>query len=152
MPSSSRLFPVGWHVYFACIHVVLSSKSLIVTFDWLVTQRWVRGQSGGFWGWQTQLDHFQVSSMCISHVCMCIHVYYMFNTRYTPASGLVVLAILKNPYFVVLWNILEIAHMHHASSDVIGSQGIENQSHHSIHDVYLQFPLYFTTILFWPLT
>ena len=37
--------------------------------------------------------------------------------------------------------------MHHASSDVIGSQGVESQSHHSMHDVYLQFPVYFTTIL-----
>ena len=37
--------------------------------------------------------------------------------------------------------------MHHASSDVIGSQGVESQSHHSMHDVYLQFPLYFTTIV-----
>ena len=36
--------------------------------------------------------------------------------------------------------------MHHASSDVIGSQGVESQSHHSMHDVYLQFPVYFTTI------
>ena len=47
---------------------------------------------------------------------------------------------------LVLWNILEIAHMHHASSDVIGSQGVESQSHHLMHDVYLQFPVYFTTI------
>ena len=38
--------------------------------------------------------------------------------------------------------------MHHASSDVIGSQGVESQSHYSMHDVYLQFPVYFTTILF----
>ena len=37
--------------------------------------------------------------------------------------------------------------MHHASSDVIGSQGVESQSHHLMHDVYLQFPVYFTTIL-----
>ena len=36
--------------------------------------------------------------------------------------------------------------MHHASSNVIGSQGVESQSHHSMHDVYLQFPVYFTTI------
>ena len=42
--------------------------------------------------------------------------------------------------------VLEIAHMHHASSDVIGSQGVESQSHHLMHDVYLQFPVYFTTI------
>ena len=26
-------------------------------------------------------------------------------------------------------------------------QGVESQSHHSMHDVYLQFPVYFTTIL-----
>ena len=38
--------------------------------------------------------------------------------------------------------------MHHASSDVIGSQGVESQSHHLMHDVYLQFPVYFTTIIF----
>ena len=38
-------------------------------------QRYVRGQNRGFWGWQTQLDHSQVYSMCISHVYTCIHVY-----------------------------------------------------------------------------
>ena len=37
--------------------------------------------------------------------------------------------------------------MHHASSDVTGSQGVESQSHHLMHDVYLQFPVYFTTIV-----
>ena len=36
--------------------------------------------------------------------------------------------------------------MHHASSDVIGSQGVESESHHWMHDVYLQFTVYFTTI------
>ena len=77
--------------------------SLIVTFDWIVTQRWVRGQSGGSWGWQTQLDHSQVCSTCISRVytCIsraytCIHVKY---TCYTSGNGLVMLAIPKNPNF-----------------------------------------------------
>ena len=67
---------------------------LIVTFDKIVTERWVRGQSGGSWGWQTQLDHSQVCSICISRAYTCIHVKY---TCYTSGNGLVMLAILKNP-------------------------------------------------------
>ena len=77
------------------------SRSMRGTF--LKFQRHVRGQNRGFWGWQTQLDHSQVCSMCISRVCTCIsrvytcmHVKY---TWYTPGSGLVVFATLKNPYF-----------------------------------------------------
>ena len=38
-----------------------------VTSDIIVTQRQVRGQSWGSWGWQTQLDNFPVCSMCISN-------------------------------------------------------------------------------------
>ena len=48
--------------------------SIIVTFDWIVTQRWVRCQSGGSWGWQTQLDHSQVCSTCIHVYAREIHV------------------------------------------------------------------------------
>ena len=54
-------------------------------------------QSGGSWGWQTQLDH------CISRVYTCMHVKYtcihVKYTCYKPGNGLVMLAILKNPYF-----------------------------------------------------
>ena len=77
--------------------------SIIVTFDWIVTQRWVRGQSGGSWGWQTQLNHSQVCTTCISRAYTCIHVKYtcihVKYTCYTPGNGLVVFATLKNPYF-----------------------------------------------------
>ena len=84
------------------------SRSMRGTF--LKFQRHVRGQNRGFWGWQTQLDHSQVCSMCISRVCTCIsrvytcmhvkytciHVKYMC---YTPGNGLVVFATPKNPHF-----------------------------------------------------
>ena len=63
----------------------------------------MRGQSGGSWGWQTQLDHSQVCSTCISRVYTCMHVKYtcihVKYTCYKPGNGLVMLAILKNPYF-----------------------------------------------------
>ena len=36
--------------------------------------------------------------------------------------------------------------IHHASSDVIGSQRDESQSHCSMHDAYMQFPVYFPTL------
>ena len=88
---------------FPSIESGVGNISLIVTFDWIVTQSWVRGQSGGSWGLQTQLDYSQVCSTCISHVytCMhvkytCIHVKYMC---YTPGNGLVVFATPKNPHF-----------------------------------------------------
>ena len=77
--------------------------SLILTFDRIVTQSWVRGQSGGSWGWQTQLDHSQVCSTCISRVYTCMHVKYTCihgkYTCYTPWNSLAMLAILKIPYF-----------------------------------------------------
>ena len=67
----------------------------------LKLQRYVRGQNRGSWGWQSQLDNSQVCSMCISHVCMCLHVYeiHVLYTCYTPGSCLVVLVTLKNLYF-----------------------------------------------------
>ena len=82
-----------FHVH---LHGFKLKISLILTFDWIIIQRWVRGQSGGSWGWQTQLDHSQVCSTCISRAYTCIHVKY---TCYTPGNGLVVFATLKNPYF-----------------------------------------------------
>ena len=89
-----------FHVYLCGFKLKIS---LFVTFDWIVTQRWVRGQSGGSWGWQTQLDHSQVCSTCISRVYTCMHVKYtcihVKYTCYKPGNGLVMLAILKNPYF-----------------------------------------------------
>ena len=36
--------------------------------------------------------------------------------------------------------------IHHASSDVIGSQRDESQSHCSMHDAYVPFPVYLTTL------
>ena len=56
------------HVY---LHGFKLKISLTVTFDWIVTQRWVRGQSGGSWEWQTQLDHSQICSTCISRIYTC---------------------------------------------------------------------------------
>ena len=69
----------------------------------LKLQSYVRGQKGGFWGWPTQLDHSQMCSTCISRVYTCMHVKYtcihVKYTCYKPGNGLVMLAILKNPYF-----------------------------------------------------
>ena len=62
----------------------------------LKLQSYVRGQNRGFWGWPTKLDPSQVCSTCISRAYTCIHVIY---TCYTPENGLVMLAILKIPYF-----------------------------------------------------
>ena len=54
------------------------------------------GSKWGSWGWQTQLDHSQVCSKCISREYMCMHVKYtcihVKYTCYTPWNGLVMLA------------------------------------------------------------
>ena len=59
--------------------------------------------SGGSWGWQTQLDHSQVCTTCISRAYTCIHVKYtcihVKYTCYTPGNSLVVFATLKKPHF-----------------------------------------------------